>query len=224
VLESNARFIDAADRDPAKAKPLETRVQEERGGTLDTVYAPDQPGLFYRVAGAISLAGANIIDARIHTTSDGMALDNFLIQDGNGLPLTERHQLRRLEQQVVAAIEGEEPAVDRLEAKALPLARAEAFPVQPAVFIDNMASNRYTVVEVNARDRAALLSRLAQAVYQSRATIHSAHVATYGERAVDVFYVTDFGGEKILNQARLRTLQGRLLKAAGEKAARLQAA
>ena len=55
-----------------------------RGATLVTVYAKDQPGLFYRVAGAISLAGGNIIDARIHTTDDGMALDNFLVQDMSG--------------------------------------------------------------------------------------------------------------------------------------------
>jgi [protein-PII] uridylyltransferase len=224
VLESNARFIDGADRDSASAKLLTTQVQEERGGTLATIYAKDQPGLFYRVAGAISLAGANIIDARVHTTSDGMALDNFLIQDVNGKPIVERHQMKRLEDCVEAAIAGEEPAVDRLEAKALPLARAEAFPIQPAVFVDNGASSRYTVVEVNARDRAALLSRLAQAVYQSRATIHSAHIATYGERAVDVFYLTDFNGEKIVAPARLKALHDRLLKAASEKAARKEAA
>jgi [protein-PII] uridylyltransferase len=132
--------------------------------------------------------------------------------------------MKRLEDCVEAAIAGEEPAVDRLEAKALPLARAEAFPIQPAVFVDNGASSRYTVVEVNARDRAALLSRLAQAVYQSRATIHSAHIATYGERAVDVFYLTDFNGEKIVAPARLKALHDRLLKAASEKAARKEAA
>ena len=57
------------------------RSRPERGATLVSVYAKDQPGLFYRLAGAISLAGGNIIDARIHTTDDGMALDNFLVQD-----------------------------------------------------------------------------------------------------------------------------------------------
>ena len=87
--------------------------------------------------------------------------------------------------------------MERLEAKALPLLRAEAFAIQPAVFVDNQASSRYTVVEVNARDRAALLSGLARALYKSKAAIHSAHIATYGERAVDVFYLTDLAGEKI---------------------------
>jgi [protein-PII] uridylyltransferase len=228
VLERNARFIAEVEGDTAYAERqqggrLQAGVQAERGATLLTVYADDQPGLFYRVAGAISLAGGNIIDARIHTTSDRMALDNFLIQDAAGMPLGDRHQLKRLEERVAAALAGEEPAIERLEAKALPLTRAEAFPIQPAVFIDNMASSRYTVVEVNARDRAALLSSLAQAVYRSRANIRSAHIATYGERAVDVFYVTSFDGEKIEHPSRLKTLQARLLKAAGGQEVRLAA-
>ncbi len=214
VLESNARFMDAADRTPGATAPMATSIQPERGATLLTVYAKDQPGLFYRVAGAISLVGGNIIDARIHTTSDGMALDNFLVQDAAGLPFADPHQLERLERAVADAVAGQEPLTERLEAKALPLTRAEAFEIKPAVFIDDKASNRYTVVEVNARDRAALLSGLAQAISQSKAAIHSAHIATYGERAVDVFYVTDLHGAKIASPAKLKALRERLLKAA----------
>jgi [protein-PII] uridylyltransferase len=67
---------------------------------------------------------------------------------------------------------------------------------------------------VNARDRAALLSHLALAITESRAVIHSAHIATYGERAVDVFYLTDLQGAKIESGTRLKSLQARLLKAA----------
>jgi [protein-PII] uridylyltransferase len=214
ILESNARFVEAADRDPAGVRPLETRPLEEAAATLVTIYAKDQPGLFYRIAGAISLAGGNIIDARVHTTNDGMALDNFLVQDLAGAPFSDPHRLKRLEEAVLAAVAGQEPMRDRLAARALPLRRAEAFPIQPAVFIDDKASNRYTVIEVNARDRAGLLCDLAQAITESRAAIHSAHVATYGERAVDVFYLTDINGAKIEAPPKLRTLQSRLLKAA----------
>jgi [protein-PII] uridylyltransferase len=215
VLEKNARFIDAADRSPSRVKPVAMSVQEERGATLLTIYAKDRPGLFYRLAGAISLAGANVIDARIHTSTDGMALDNFLIQDSAGQPFSDPHQLERLERGITQALAGQEPAIERLEAKSLPLARSEAFEIQSAVFIDNAASNRYTVVEVNARDRAALLSGLARAIFQSKATVHSAHIATYGERAVDVFYLTDSQGAKIESAAKLKALQARVLKAAG---------
>ena len=224
VLESNARLIDAADRSPERVRPVETRILADRGATLVTIYAKDQPGLFYRVAGAISLVGGYIIDARVHTTNDGMALDNFLVQDFAGVPLDETRQLRRLEEGVLGAVEGQEPLRDRLAARPLPLRRAEAFDIQPAVFVDNSASNRYTVIEVNARDRAALLCELAQAITESKAVIRSAHIATYGERAVDVFYLTDLAGGKIDHPPRLKMLQSRLLKAAARGAAHKQAA
>jgi [protein-PII] uridylyltransferase len=216
VLEKNALLMDSADRAPARTRPLAASVEEERGATLLSVYAKDRPGLFYHLSAAISLAGANIIDARIHTTQDGMAIDNFLVQDSAGKPFADPHQLKRLEENVLRAVEGQEPAMDRLEAKALPLLRAEAFAIRPAVFVDNQASSRYTVVEINARDRAALLSGLARALYESKAAIHSAHIATYGERAVDVFYLTDLHGAKIENPLRLKALQSNLLKAAAE--------
>jgi len=212
VIERNARFLDAADRNPAAQGHVETHVQEERGATLVSVYAKDQPGLFYRIAGAISLAGGNIIDARIHTTDDGMALDNFLAQDLSRGPFADPHQLKRLKAEVLKALDGHEPSADRLATRALPLRRAEAFRIQAAAFVDNKASNRYTVIEVNAGDRAALLFDLARAIYVSRVTVHSAHIATYGERAVDVFYLTDAGGGKIESPARLKALQARLVK------------
>jgi [protein-PII] uridylyltransferase len=223
VIERNARFVEAADRKP-DTRPLQIDADDERGATLVTVYAKDQPGLFYRLAAAISLVGGNIIDARIHTTNDGMALDNFLVQSAAGTAFSDHHQLKRLEESVASALAGQEPLRDRLAARALPLRRADAFAIQPAVFVDNKASNRTTVVEVNARDRAALLCELALAIVESKAVIHSAHIATYGERAVDVFYLTDLAGAKIETEARLNALRERLLKAAGPAPAGRKAA
>ncbi len=213
VLAGNARFVAGVDRLPASG-PVELVPQPDRGATLVTVYTRDEPGLFYRIAGAISLSGGNIIDARIHTTADGMALDNILVQDATGAAFSDPRRLDRLADAVRAAVAGQEPMTDRLEARALPLVRAEAFRIVPAVFVDNKASSRYTVVEVNARDRAALLSGLAKAITDSGATIKSAHIATYGERAVDVFYLTDPAGEKIADADGIETLRQRLLAAA----------
>jgi [protein-PII] uridylyltransferase len=215
VLEQNAALVEAVDSDASRS-PIASVVREERGATLVSLYTADQPGLFYRVAGAISLAGGNIIDARIHTTLDGMALDNILVQDSEGQPYSERRRLRRLEEAVQSAIGGQEPMLEQLDAKALPLRRAEAFMVEPAVFVDNKASSRFTVIEVNARDRAALLCRLAKAIFDSKATIRSAHIATFGERAVDVFYLTDASGRKIDHPVRVDALKASLLRAARE--------
>jgi [protein-PII] uridylyltransferase len=224
VLERNAR----SSRLPtgaAQHQPLSTSVQEERGATLLTIYAKDEPGIFYRIAAAISLAGGNIIDARIHTSSDGMALDNFLVQDAHGTPFDDPHRLERLEKAVLSALSGQEPMMDRLEAKALPLPRAE-----PSTSSRESSSitTPPTATPWSRSTRAigpALLSGLAEALFQSRAMVHSAHIATYGERAVDVFYLTDRTGAKIESPTRLKGLQARLLRAAGAGAgAKLQIA
>jgi len=217
ILERNARMIAAAD---AAEKSLSISAQPDplRGATLVTIYAGDHPGLFYRICGAIHLAGGNIIDARIHTTRDGMAVDNFLVQDPFGQSFDDVHRLKRLSQGIEDALANRNQLADKLAAKRAPLVRADAFEIVPAVLIDNKASNRYTVVEINARDRPALLHALAYALFQAKVTIHSAHIATYGERAVDVFYITDLIGDKIENAARLRTLERLLLEAAGDGA------
>jgi [protein-PII] uridylyltransferase len=186
----------------------------DRGATLITVYAADHAGLFYRIAGAIHMAGGNIIDARIHTTSDGMALDNFLVQDPFGKPFREAQQIQRLQDSITDALTNRGRPSPNLENKPVALRRAEAFDIAPAVFIDNNASNRFSVLEVNARDRPALLNNLALALFQSKVTLHSAHIATYGERAVDTFYVTDLLGSKIEGKSRLKSLESRLLLAA----------
>ena len=210
VLAHNARLMAGAEEPLA----IDAQVYPERGATLVSIYAADHPGLFYRIAGAIHLAGGNIIDARIHTTRDGMAIDNFLVQDPVGRPFDDRQQLARLKRGIEDALANRGKLSDRLVARPLSRHRAEAFEIAPNVLIDNRASNRFTVVEVNARDRPALLNQLAHALFQSKVTVHSAHVATYGERAVDIFYLTDLTGDRIDNPARLKALERRLLAAA----------
>ena len=215
VLARNAQFVAQAGDAPLS---IEAQVYPERGATLVTVYAADHPGLFSRVAGAIHVAGGNIIDARIHTTRDGMALDNFLVQDPLGRMFAEAGQLARLETAIRDALVERWKLGDRLKAKPGPRVRADAFRIEPNVLVDNKASNRFTVVEVNARDRPALLNQLAHALFLSKVTIHSAHVATYGERAVDTFYLTDLTGDKLTTVGRTRALEKRLLAAAAGQA------
>jgi [protein-PII] uridylyltransferase len=188
-----------------------------RGATLVTVVASDHPGLFYRIAGGIHLAGGNIIDARIHTTRNGIAVDNLLVQDPLGRPFMEKDQLTRLKTAIENALANRVQLLPQLIARSDARPRADAFEVRPRVIVDNKASNRFTVVEVNARDRPALLNRLARALFEAKLMLHSAHIATYGERAADTFYVTDLLGEKVQSQSRLKDLETRLLAAAIEE-------
>ena len=204
--------------DSAKGAALDvhTEYYAARGATLVTVIAADHPGLFYRIAGGIHLAGGNIIDARIHTARDGTAVDNFLVQDPLGRPFSEDSQLARIRTMIADALANRVKLVSQLAARPNVRPRADAFDVRPAVEFDNQASNRFTVVEVGARDRPALLSRLARALFEAKLTVHSAHIATYGERAVDTFYVTDLLGEKVDAGSRLKAVEKKLLEAADE--------
>ncbi len=221
ILARNAQHIADAGNKPLS---IAAEVYPSRGATLVTIYAADHPGLFYRIAGAIHLVGGSIIDARIHTTKDGMALDNFLVQDPFGKPFDEPERLKRIERAIEDALANRQQLVERLTARPLPRTRAEAFDIAPNVLIDNRASNRQTVIEINARDRPALLYALAYALFESKVTIRSAHIATYGERAVDTFYVSDLTGDKITSDARIRDIEARLMMAAsGEDVAAVAA-
>jgi [protein-PII] uridylyltransferase len=207
VAEAEARIGDAA---PSIVIDDDT----DSGATRVSVFTPDRQGLFYRICAGLAAAGANIIDARIHTTSDAMALDNLLVLDGRGKAYGDRRLRARLAKSVVAALTAEQPPVP---APSVPERGSGAFTVAPLVAIADRASTRTTVVEVNARDRPALLAALTAAIHDCGHRIHSAHIATYGERAVDVFYLTRSDGRK-LNAQDSDELRAALLRAAAEPA------
>ena len=211
---ANARQVAAAEAHIGDATPnVVVEDDATTGATRVSVFAPDREGLFYRICAGLAAGGANIIDARIHTTRDGQALDNLLVLDGRGRPYVDRRLRNRLVRSVEAALTASDaPPLPSGDA-ARP--RGDTFGVAPSVSIADRASTRTTVVEVNARDRPALLAALAAAIHGHGHRIHSAHIATYGERAVDVFYLTRADGRK-LEPADIDQLRAALLEAASE--------
>jgi [protein-PII] uridylyltransferase len=209
---ANARQVALAEARIGEAVPsVVAEYHGDSNATRISVFSPDREGLFYRICAGLAAAGANIIDARVHTTRDGMALDNLLVLDSQGRAYSDRRLRGRLVRSVEAAVSGD--ALPRLPA-AERRPRAAAFRVAPSVVIAEHASSRTTVVEVNALDRIALLAALARAIHLCGHQIHSAHIATYGERAVDVFYLTNGGGKK-LSASEADELRLALLEAAG---------
>jgi [protein-PII] uridylyltransferase len=212
---ANAKQVAASEARIGDAQPsVVVEDDSESGATRVSVFTPDREGLFYRICAGLASAGANIIDARIHTSRDGMALDNLLVLDGRGKPYADRRLRSRLARSVEQALcQVEPPALSAAEISR----RSAAFDVAPSVAIADKASTRTTVVEVNARDRPALLAGLAAAIHAEGHQIHSAHIATYGERAVDVFYLTRSDGKK-LDSDDAEALRSALLLAASETA------
>jgi [protein-PII] uridylyltransferase len=208
---ANARQVAIAEAHIGDASPnVVAEDDAESGTTRISVFTPDREGLFYRICAGLAAAGANIIDARIHTTRDGMALDNLLVLDSRNKPYADGKLRARLVQSVEKALAGPEPA---LPAPPRGRDRTAAFRVAPSVTIAEKASSRTTVVEINALDRPALLAGLAAAIHAEGHQIHSAHIATYGERAVDVFYLTRADGQK-LGHEDIERLRAALLDAA----------
>ena len=208
----NARLMKKTDTS-GQTLCIESRVDSFQGVTELTLYAPDHPGLFTRVCGAISVCGANIVDAKIFTTKDGMALDGFWIQDVDKTAYSDPEKLERVKKAIRQTLAGELRPRERLAVKSTLPKRTEVFTVEPLVLIDNRASNTYTVIEVNGRDRPGLLYDLSQALFRLSLSISSAHIATFGERAVDVFYVRDLFGHKVVHPQKLKAIEDQLTEA-----------
>jgi [protein-PII] uridylyltransferase len=187
----------------------------DRDVTRLTVYAPDHAGLFAQLAGAIALSGASIVDAKIITLANSMALDVLHVQDASGHHLEEPDRVARLRRRIEQAITGRINPSRELAAarqRALP-SRTRVFKVPPRVIFDNKASISHTVIEVNGRDRQGFLHDVTAAFTGLGLQISSAHISTYGERVVDVFYVKDAFGLKIEQPQKLERIEQQLLEA-----------
>ncbi len=217
---AHAHFLRAAATDN---RTLATNVDFDRtrGVTELTVAAPDHPRLLSIIAGACAAGGANIVDAQIYTTTDGLALDTIALSREFEHDEDEQRRTGRITDMIDKALRGQiklPEAVQRRPAKA----RIKAFAIEPEVAINNEWSNRYTVVEVTGIDRPGLLYELTATLSRLNLNIASAHVATFGERVVDVFYVTDLLGAKIASPTRQaaikRALAQLFARAANESA------
>ena len=211
----HARLVAEAER---SATPLtvEKRVDTERAVTEITIYTPDHAGLFMRIAGAMALAGANIVDAKVHTLSNGKALDTFWVQDAHeGGALERPEKLARLSVRIEDALTKGPRHLEELVKKRPIPERTRAFTVQPRVIINNNASRTHTVIEVNGLDRPGFLHDVTRTLTALNLQISSARISTFGERAVDVFYVKNAYGVQESHEAKLKQIRAALMEALG---------
>ena len=180
-----------------------------------TVLAPNHPRLLSLFAGACAAAGANIIGAHISTTRDGMALDTFLLQREFPEEDDERRRVNRITQTIDTVLNGDARLAALMAKRKPPERRIAAFHVEPQVVINNEVSDTFTVIEATGRDRPGLLYDLTSTLSDLSLDITSAHITTYGEKAVDVFYVTDLTGKKIVSEPRQQAIRQRLAHVLG---------
>ena len=212
VVAEHAKLIRDAE---AQNRPIVTHIATDafRGVTEITLLAPNHPRLLAMVAGACTGAGANIVDAQISTTRDGMALDTIHLEREFDHAEDEERRARKIAVTIERLLSGEARLADVVLTKRKPKPKLSAFTVEPQVVIDNTLSDALTVIEINGLDRPGLLYDVTREISDLNLDIASAHIATFGEKAVDVFYVTDLTGKKITSKSRETAIRERLLKA-----------
>ena len=174
-------------------------------------FTPDHPRLLSVIAGACTLAEANIIGAQVFSMRDGYALDTFRLKRVFASDDDERIRGERIVESVRQLLAGQKFLPRDLGINTRYNRRLKPFSVPADVQVSNSLSEKFTVIEVSGLDRTGLLYDLTRVISDLNLTIGSAHICTYGERAVDVFYVTDLTGQRIDNKSRIRKIESQLM-------------
>ncbi|HEY8555524.1 MAG TPA: [protein-PII] uridylyltransferase [Burkholderiales bacterium] len=205
--ESLAWHAEVITRASASDVPLvAVRYHPAAGGTEILVYTPDRDGLFVDVTAGIDRLNLSIWDARIHTTRFGFALDTYVVLDHEGRPITEGSELAHIQAAMRRQLLDPRPGRDLHHAH-LPRT-LKHFPIETQVSFSTAPNGQTTVMEVTAQDRPGLLYQVALALAAANVRLVTAKVATFGERAEDIFFVLTRDGRLVNDpelQERLRS-------------------
>ncbi|WP_170864098.1 [protein-PII] uridylyltransferase [Paracoccus sp. SM22M-07] len=201
---------------------IDLRADPDRDATRTAFVLSDHPGIFSRLAGALTLTGANVVDARTYTTRDGYATAVFWVQDAEGHPFAE-DRLPKLRQTILRTLSGEIVAREAFATRDKPKKRNREFRFPTHITFDNEGSDIYTIVEVDTRDRPGLLYDLTRTLASNHIQIVSAVIATFGAQVVDSFYVKDMFGLKLHSASKREALEKKLRTAIADGVKRAEA-
>jgi [protein-PII] uridylyltransferase len=181
---------------------VRARLHQEGGDIQVMVYTQDQPDLFARIVGFFARAGYSIVDAKIHTTGHGYALDSFVVldvenRDNNREMLT--YIEHELEQRLINQSPPDVPSPGRLSRQ------VKHFAMKPEVSILSDEKGAYFVLSLTTADRPGLLYTVAETLTEHQASLHTAKITTLGERAEDVFLISGTALNDSNQRIRLET-------------------
>jgi [protein-PII] uridylyltransferase len=187
------------------------RVRAFEGITEVSFYTPDHPRLLSLIAGACTMNDASIIGAQIFGTRDGRAVDTFRLRRAFTSDEDEKVRATRIIDTVKQLLQGRRQILIDLGKESRHNKRLKPFSLPAQVSVSNTLSEKFTVIEVMGLDRMGLLHLLTREISDLNLTIGSAHIGTYGEKAVDVFYVTDLTGHQIESKVRQKKIHDALM-------------
>jgi [protein-PII] uridylyltransferase len=204
--ESLAWHTEVITRAMASELPLvAVRYHPEAGGTQILTYTPDRDGLFVDLTAGIDRLNLSIWDARIHTTRFGFGLDTFVVLDQAGQPVTDAGQLERIQAAMREQLLDPQPGRDIHHAH-LPRT-LKHFPIKTRVSFDVAPNGLTSVMEVTAQDRPGLLYQVALALAACKVRLVTAKIATFGERAEDIFFIVTRDGQLVSDSGLQRSLE-----------------
>ena len=187
-----------------------------RGGTTVLAYTPRPQNSFAKTTALLDQMGLNIVDARIIQTLDGHSLDTYTVLEENNKELSDKNRIIEIEKElscILAGPDGYSLTVTRRANRQVRL-----FTTNTQLNFSEDTVNNRTIMELIAGDRPGLLSRIGRTLLQANVFVHDAKIATVGERAEDVFYLTDQQG-KPLNQLTKDQLRDQLISELDQKSA-----
>ena len=210
---NHANLISDADKEKRKLK-VSVEPLGSKGVTEVSIYTQDHLGLFARTCAGLALAGTSVQDARIVTTKDGMTVNTFLVRSADASSIIDKKNRLNIIVETIRKTISEERDPKQLikEFKSIQLpSRRDSFEIEPRVLIDNLSSKSHTVIEINSTDKIGLLHTLASEFFLMGLHISTARISTYGIRAVDVFYVKNMTGRKIVEDDKINIIKTKLM-------------
>jgi len=192
---------------------LDGEEKPEEGCDELTVVAKDEPGLFAKISGVLTANYLNILAAQISTWENRIAVDRFKVQNLIDEALFHPRRWTKLQDDLKNVMEGRVGVNSLAEGMVLPLFHPYYSSRLPTkVEVDNSVSDFYTVVEVYTHDRPGLLYRITQKIFEMGFSIWMARISTKVDQVVDVFYIQDFSGGKLEEEAMISRIKKELIE------------
>ncbi|HUX72866.1 MAG TPA: [protein-PII] uridylyltransferase [Steroidobacteraceae bacterium] len=195
-----------ADRHPFDDAPLVAiRQLSERGGTAVLTYTPRRLHSFARTTAVLDQMGLNVVDARLIVSANGFSLETYVVLEDSGALITDPLRIHEIERGLWGNLQLPQDSAVTVTRRAPRQVRMFSTPTQVNYSLDQR--NHRTILELVAADRPGLLSEVGKVFKTERVGIDGAKIMTIGERAEDVFYITDMEGLPLLSEACERVKQ-----------------
>ena len=161
----------------------------------------------YKLSGAVTISGFNLVEAKVSTLNNGMALDILLVRDLNGSMLDKLYHFSKLEKKMLKILSNDNSLEKEVENEREKNLKKNLFKINTKIFIDNDSSKKHTILEINTFDRIGLIYDVTKKLYELGLKISSAKILTMGKGANEIFYIQDFRGNKILSNKKINKLK-----------------